>query len=85
MRRERERLITPPPPGDVFIQLVEIPVGIGLKEIAGFFEKLTVTQVKLVGDGVAYVQFKDVDMKQEALTFDRRFLSTKFVKGLWFI
>lgn len=83
MRRERERLVTPPAPGDVYVELAEIPVGIGLKEITSFFDvKLIVTQIKLVGEGIAYVQFKDVDMKQEALTYDLRFLSSKFVKGM---
>ena len=81
MRRERERLVTPPAPGDVYVELKEMPLGIGLKEITSFFDKLIVVQVKLVGDGIAYVQFKDVDMKQEALTYDLRFLSSKFVKG----
>ena len=82
IRRERERLVTPPAPGDVYVELKEIPVGIGLQEIVSFFGKLQVTQVKLVGDGSAYVQLKDVDMKQEALTYDQRFLSSKFVKGI---
>ena len=39
------------------------------------------TQVKLVGGGVAFIQFKNVDMKQEALTYDLRFMSSKFVHG----
>ena len=42
----------------------------GLKEIVNFFSGLTVTQVKLVGNGTAFVQVKNVDMKQEALTYD---------------
>ena len=53
----------------------------GLKEIVSFFSGLQVTQVKLVGGGVAFIQFKNVDMKQEALTYDLRFMSSKFVHG----
>ena len=53
----------------------------GLKEIVNFFNGLQVTQVKLVGGGIAYVQFKNVDLKQEALTYDLRFMSSKFVHG----
>ena len=53
----------------------------GLKEIVNFFSGLTITQVKLVGNGTAFVQLKNVDMKQEALTYDLRFMSSKFVHG----
>ena len=52
-----------------------------MKEIVNFFNGLQVTQVKLVGGGIAYVQFKNVDLKQEALTYDLRFMSSKFVHG----
>ena len=56
----------------------------GLKEIVNFFSGLTITQVKLVGNGTAFVQVKNVDMKQEALTYDLRFMSSKFVHGQLF-
>jgi len=79
MRRERERAVTPPAPGDVYVELADMPQDTGLKEIVNFFTGLQVTQVKLVGGGIAYVQFKNVDLKQEALTYDLRFMSSKFV------
>ena len=41
--------------------------------------------MKLVGNGTAFVQVKNVDMKQEALTYDLRFMSSKFVHGQLFI
>ena len=81
MRRERERAVTPPAPGDVYVELAEMPPGMGLKEIVSFFTRLTISQIKLVGNGTAYVQFKNVDMKQEALTYDLRFMNSKFVQG----
>ena len=62
----------------IFINILQ---DMGLKEIVNFFSGLTITQVKLVGNGTAFVQLKNVDMKQEALTYDLRFMSSKFVHG----
>lgn len=67
-----------------FEQLINLSQDMGLKEIVNFFSGLTVTQVKLVGNGTAFVQVKNVDMKQEALTYDLRFMSSKFVHGQLF-
>jgi hypothetical protein len=74
------REVTPPPKNDVFVRLDDLAPSATLENIVQFFEGIRIAQVKQKDCG-AFIKFKSVDDKQEALTYDQKFFGSRFIKG----
>jgi len=73
------REVTPPPKNDVFVRLDDLAPSATLENIVQFFEGIRIAQVKQKDCG-AFIKFKSVDDKQEALTYDQKFFGSRFIK-----
>ena len=76
------REVTPPPKNDVFVRLDDLAPSATLENIVQFFEGIRIAQVKQKDCGGAFIKFKSVDDKQEALTYDQKFFGSRFIKGV---
>jgi len=75
------REVTPPPKNDVFVRLDDLAPSATLEDIVQFFDGIKIALVKQKDCGGAFIKFKSVDDKQEALTYDQKFFGSRFIKG----